>query len=295
LCELISALFVMLILLPVRGAPASLDDGPVFNNPAIAYSPRGYNPTPEATEPSNEQLVSDLKLLSSVGFRSLVTYGSQGSLSAIPELARAHGFDGLIIMGIWDPSSEEEWSNATAAAPFVDAYCVGNEGLGTRYEPQELSEAMEKLRNTTGKPVSTSERIENYLQGPYREWLLRESDWLYPIVHPVWHGHLDPERAVNWIVVRHDYLAATSGRQVIVKEAGFPSAGPTGASEKEQAVFFQRLSASGIPFFYFEAFDQPWKRSVLEDGDIESTWGLFDDEGSPKEVVFRIEGVRTDR
>jgi exo-beta-1,3-glucanase (GH17 family) len=194
-------------------------------------------------------------------------------------------------MGIWDPASEEEWRNAIAAAPFVDAYCVGNEGLGLRYDLSELADTMARLRTATGKPVTTSEPVEHYLQGPYRDWLLRESDWLYPIVHPVWHGHLDPERAVNWIVVRHDYLAATSGHQVIIKESGYPTAGADGTDEAQQTLFFQRLRASGVPFFHFEAFDQLWKQSLLEDGEMEGAWGIFDRDGRPKKVAHELEAA----
>src|SRR5256885_10462756 len=55
---------------------------------------------------------------------------------ALP-ISRMGGFDGTIVMGIWDPWSDEEWSNAVKQRRFVDGYCVGNEGLGVRYRPED--------------------------------------------------------------------------------------------------------------------------------------------------------------
>jgi exo-beta-1,3-glucanase (GH17 family) len=213
----------------------------------------------------------------------LVTYGSHGVLGTIPELARKEGFDGMVIMGIWEPFSEEEWHNAVVQAPFVDGYCVGNEGLGVRYSPEELASKMTTLRRMTGRPVTTTEPIDSYLVGPYREWLLAHSDWLFPLAQPFFAVPWDPAQAVRWIVARHDYLAATTGSRVILKETGFPSA--AGGSEAAQRAFFEALDATGLLFFHFEAFDQPWKRDTLGQLEVEAHWGLYRVDGTPKLVV----------
>ena len=72
---------------------------------------------------------------------------------------------------------------------------------------------------------------------------------------------------------------------MIVKEAGFPTAGPVGLSEESQLGFYKVLESTGISFFYFEAFDQPWKRDVSKLPEIEAHWGLFYNNGKPKKVI----------
>jgi exo-beta-1,3-glucanase (GH17 family) len=218
-----------------------------------------------------------------------------GVLGSIPSLARQEGFDGTVIMGIWDPSSQEEWNNALEQTPFVDGYCLGNEGLGVRYSMDELEAKMAALKRSTRRPVTTTEPIDSYLQGPYREWLLTHSDWIFPLAHPFWAEQVDPQHAVNWIVSRHDYLVATTGRRVVLKEAGFPSGGLDGYNEASQLAFFQNLEATGIPFFYFEAFDQPWKRDILRYHEVEAHWGLYRTDGTQKQVALWLVKQRSKR
>ncbi len=254
-------------------------------SPAIAYQPRDFSPGSEDSPSSRTQIVEELRLLYQQGFRSLVTYSSAGVLGDIPSIARAEGFSGTVIMGVWDIFSKKEWLHALAQQAFVDGYCLGNEGLGNRYTPQELAEKMTKLKEVTGKPVSTTERIERYLDGPDREWLLNHSDWLFPLALPFWAGQIDPQRAVDWVVARSDYLQAITERTVILKEAGFPSALSEGQSEETQLEFFQALVTSGLTFFYFEAFDQPWKHHMFQEPEFEAHWGMYRADGNPKKVM----------
>lgn len=262
-------------------------EGPLFISPGIAYHPRGFLPGSESPSPSREQVIEDLRLLRKNGFRSLVTYSSSGIQGTIPEIARHEGIDGMMIMGIWDPFSQEEWSNALSQSRFVDGYCLGNEGLGLRYKPEELASKIRELKRITGRPVTTSEPIDSYLNGPYRDWLFTHSDWLFPLAHPFWATQLNPNQAVNWIVSRHDYLLAITGRIAILKEAGFPSAGcPEGCDEEVQLAFFKALKSTGLSFFYFEAFDQPWKRNDQKHREAEAHWGIYQVDGTPKKVVL---------
>jgi exo-beta-1,3-glucanase (GH17 family) len=269
-------------------------DSQPFLAPAVAYQPRGFLPGSEKSL-SRKRITEDLRLLRKSGFRSLVTYGAKGMLGIIPEIARNEGFDGMIVMGIWDIFSKEEWNNALRQAPFVDGYCLGNEGLGIRYRPDELASKMTDMRRLTGHPVTTSEQIENYLEGPYRNWLLSHSDWLFPIAHPFWHAQVKPNEAVNWIIARYDYLMSTTGKKVILKEAGFPTASSVGLYEESQITFFQALKATGISFYYFEAFDQPWKGDSIKDKKIEAHWGLHYADGTPKKVIRWIADQRANK
>ncbi|MDR4484685.1 MAG: hypothetical protein R3B95_15980 [Nitrospirales bacterium] len=256
-----------------------------FVSPAIAYQPRNFSPGSESSPSSRKQIVEELHTLHTHGFQSLVTYSSRGVLGDIPAIARKEGFSGTVIMGIWDIFSEDEWEHALSQQAFVNGYCLGNEGLGIRYTPDELAEKMAKLKEATGKPVSTTEPIDRYLQGPYQEWLLTHSDWLFPLAQPFWAAQFEPQRAVDWIVVRSDYLESISGRNVILKEVGFPTALSRGQTEDDQLAFFQALQPTGLTYFYFEAFDQPWKHHVFREPEFEAHWGLHRADGTPKKVM----------
>jgi exo-beta-1,3-glucanase (GH17 family) len=283
--SLLTIFFLITLLMGCSDSNAVQHDNLSFVAPGIAYNPRGFYFKDDLPVSSEDQIVEDLKLLRSIGFRSLVTYGAQGVLGEIPKLARNLGFDGTMIMGIWDPFSKEEWNNALEQVSFVDGYCLGNEGLGLRYQPDELAGKMTQLRRLTGHPVTTTEPIDRYLHGPYRNWLLTHSDWLFPLAQPFLAARSDPVEAVNWIIARYDYLAAVSGSRVILKEIGFPSAGAPGGSEDAQIQFFDKLESSGLLFFHFEAFDQPWKRDVVGLPEIESHWGFYRADGTPKRII----------
>jgi exo-beta-1,3-glucanase (GH17 family) len=266
-----------------RGAPEVLRLSPR----GVAYAPRGYDPFGEHSVPP-EQVEEDLRTLREVGFRSVATYGSDGVLGAVPAIARRAGFDGLVVMGIWDPRSEAEITNAVDAAPYVDAYCVGNEGMDVRYAQADLEATMGRLRLATRYPVTTSERIGDYVAGPHREWLVAQSDWFFPTAHPYWYGHRDVRDAVRWITTHYDVLAASGGRPVILKEASFPTSGEVDGGEERQVQLFMDLERAGIPFFYFEAYDQEWKRSHPDYTPDDAHWGLFHADGSPKKVIAWI-------
>jgi exo-beta-1,3-glucanase (GH17 family) len=250
----------------------------------IGYNPSGFAPAARPSDLTESDVRRDLQLLRGAGFGGVVTYAADGALGSAPRLARELGFGGTVVMGVWDPGSQEEWDHAASQSPHVDGYCVGNEGLGIRYEPSLLADRMARLRASTGRPVTTSEPIDRYLAGPFRDWLRANSDWLFPIAHPYWADQASPKSAVDWILVRHDLLAAQSGTAVILKEAGVPTAGVAGYSEQVQIAFFEWLLRSRVSFAYFEAFDQPWK-GISRGHDAEAHWGLYRSDRSPKPVV----------
>ncbi|MBW2661548.1 MAG: hypothetical protein JRD93_06085 [Deltaproteobacteria bacterium] len=279
-------LLLIILIVGIQNVKAVEFDSPFCKSPGVAFHPRAFVPQSDDCSPKREQVVEDLRLLRKSGFRSLVTYSASNILGSVPEIARQLGFDGSIIMGVWDPLSEHEWDKAITQAPFVNGYCLGNEGLGVRYSQIELASKMKELRRLTGRPVTTSEPIDSYLKGIHRDWLLINSDWLFPNAHPFLANQSDPDCAVDWVVARYDYLAATTGRRVVIKETGFPSSGSEICNEEDQLSFFEALVKKGIAFFYFEAFDQPWKRDVLKQPAVEAHWGLYRADGTPKKVIL---------
>ncbi len=251
---------------------------------AICYHPRNHIPGDDEPEENflTEQVEKDLSLLRKYGFRSIVTYSATSNFDKIPRIARENGFDGFVIMGIWDPADEQELKNAVAQDQYINGYCVGNEGLGVRYNTDTLEAAFKYIRENTDKPVTTTEPIDSYFEGEYHEWLTDHSDWIFPLAQPFWAQLSDPKQAADWIRVRFEYLITHQAKPVQIKEAGLPSAGFKGLSENYQLDHFRYLETTGIPFLYFEAFDQPWKVDKHWGTDVEKHWGLFRKNGEPK-------------
>src|SRR5450755_4377183 len=243
----------------------------------VAYSPPSANPN-KNIEASTQAIREDLAVLRQAAFTGLVTYGSSGRMGHdFPTLAQSAGFQGLI-MGIWDPTNQEEIAHAQAAAklPITLGFCIGNEGLHKRYELPVLSAAIQSLRKATGKPVTTAEEIDDYSD----KALLQLGDWVFPNAHPYFHNQLDPDAAVRWTQAAYDDAFRRAGRFVMFKEVGLPTAGDPGnqLSEENQKRYYQELAKTSARFVYFEAYDQPWKTDLS----VEPHWGIFRSDRTPK-------------
>jgi exo-beta-1,3-glucanase (GH17 family) len=256
----------------------------------VAYTPPSGNPN-EGVEATAEAIQKDLDVLRQAKFAGLVTYGSGGIMGKeLPEFAKKAGFKGLI-MGIWDPGNQQEIAAAVAAGanPIVLGYCVGNEGLpekgqtNGRYTLEQLTAVIQSLRTLTSKPVTTAEQYDDYTD----ERLLTLGDWVFPTAHPYFHHKQEPREAVTWTKDAYNDLKKRSGRFVLLKEAGLPTAGDEEGkmSEVAQEAYYVQLAKTDIKFVYFEGFDQPWKKHL----GIEPHWGIFTADRTPKLLGARLQ------
>ncbi|MDD5596024.1 MAG: hypothetical protein PHY94_07285 [Candidatus Omnitrophica bacterium] len=244
----------------------------------VAFAPTNFNPEKEIY-PSEDSLRKDLQVLFQHGFNGVVTYGANATLAKIPQLAKEIGFSG-VIMGIWDIESKDEMENAFLAKNYVDGYCLGNEGLNSRYDAEGLKRAIAQMKDLTGLPVTTTEQIFDY----YNDSVLTIGDWIFPNIHPFLCSIRGAKKCVNWIEKNYEILKKHNkdGRPILFKEVGFPTSGDNSASEANQRDFFLESEKAGIPFVYFEAFDQPWKNNLP----VEPHWGLFKQNRRPKKFML---------
>jgi exo-beta-1,3-glucanase (GH17 family) len=266
--------------------PVLLSALPDFSLCWVAYSPTEYNPD-VGKYPLKSIMREDLRVLNEAGFQGIITYGANGTLDDIPQLAKEAGFV-QVLMGIWDPLDNNEVAAATEAAPYVDGYLVGNEGIGNgRYSLDDVRAVIDNLRAVTGKPVTTSERIDAYSS----DELLTLGDWVSPIVHPYWFEWKQANYAAEWTVEQYDDLRSElpPDRPLQFKEVGLPTAGDVAVSEEAQAEYYQALQATEVVFVYFEAFDQFWKAQSAE-SNVGPYWGLFTKERTPKLAAYSVCG-----
>jgi len=240
---------------------------------------------------SEETIRLDLETLHRAGFSGIVTYGCDGLKKQIPKIARSVGIS-HIVLGVYDPNNREEIENAKELATMVDAYCVGNESIlekSPRYSMAELKAAMEEIRQWTGRPVTTSEQIDKYYDAQVGGQLLALGDWLFPNVHPYWHHKTTQPEAADWTRDEFQKLSsAANGKPIIFKEVGLPTASADdedqAPNQQMQADYYLSLRVLRVPFVYFEAFDQVWKKH----SPVEPFWGLFDKDRKPKLVVSQL-------
>lgn len=278
----------------VSGAESNTWEKKVSGIVWVAYAPTTANPN-KGIEPTVESLREDLITLQKAGFTGLVTYTCSGLLGQkLPELAEKQKLKGLIL-GIWDPNNQKEIAAAIAASsnPFVLGYCIGNEGLSKkgqpdgRYSLEQLTAVIQSIRTLTGKPVTTTEQYEDYLD----KQLLELGDWVFPTVHPYFYHKRVLDAAVQWTKAAYDDLKKRTKRFVLFKEVGLPTAGdPEGRmSETLQDQYYVELAKTDVRFVYFEAFDQPWKTHLP----VEPHWGIFTADRTPKLLGKRLLGETT--
>jgi len=274
----------------------------IHGNLWIGYDPKDYDPTGTSVKyPSLSSIGSDLQRVSQAGFTGVVTFGVRGALRKIPEIAKELHLK--IIAGVWDPASDEECQSAAALADQVDGYCVGHNGLGSRYERDTLEQAILALRMQTNRPVTTTEEIRIYrAQHSFCEL----GDWIFPDCHismRVGRGaepSADLRRNVDgYMTLAAEILSLANkfNRPVMLKMVMYPWFGVEGATLGRQAEFFHVLLEEirdpefGLPgrvgMMYSTTYDLPWKK-----GHPFYPWdpftGLLNDDGSPRPAVTEI-------
>ncbi len=258
----------------------------------VCYAPTNYDPRIDLY-PTSAGIRSDLETIRRTGFDGVITYECDGPLEQIAELAGQAGLK--VIQGIWGPADRQELEKAMQLKNKVAAYCVGNEGLGTRYTIRELDQGLTYLSNQTGVPTAVSEQIHLYSRYPE---LIDMGDWLFPIVHPHFGNAKSFDRAVHWLDATTRRLAQSAltrdhQKVLFLKEVGMPSAGDTAYSESSQARFLEHiLGRHGPPFALFEAFDRRGWEYVSP---VEPYWGLFHTDRSPKQAALSLRKILTAR
>jgi exo-beta-1,3-glucanase (GH17 family) len=256
----------------------------------VAYSAPNPNPDGSYYQPTAADIYRDLLALKKANFTGLITYGSSGIMGKqFLTIAQSLGYQG-VIMGIWNPRSQDELNNAKNAAslPIVLGYGVGNEGLSgprARYSIADLCSAISALHSATGKPATTSEDIEAYYRQPE---LLNTGDWVFPISHPYWHFTKYALEAIQWERDQYTALQDKTDRYIFFKEVGLPTAGAFGLSEANQDLYYRGLAETEVRFAYFEGFDQPSKTQAS----VEPHWGIFHSDLTPKLLGWNLMGYR---
>ncbi|KAL8737902.1 MAG: hypothetical protein Q9181_001239 [Wetmoreana brouardii] len=289
----------------------------LMNNPNLHRVFPGVDYTPYASQypeclkwpPSQNNVTRDVAVLSQLT-DAIRLYGTDCNqtemvLHAIDKLGLT---DTKVWLGVW--LDKNETTNARGlealndilskhgADPFLGVI-VGNEVL---YRPDmtetELAKVLADVRsNMTALkidlPLATSDLGDNWTAE-----LASEVDIVMSNIHPFFAGKT-PDIAASWtwnFWDTHDViLTKGTNKKNIISEVGWPSDGGmncggvnctagikgavAGIDEMNEFMdnFICQSLANGTDFFWFEAFDEPWKKHLNEPGrEWEDKWGLMD-------------------
>jgi exo-beta-1,3-glucanase (GH17 family) len=284
---------------PVRLPPSPLAAGEKLG--CVSYAPfRGsQDPLVEGTRVSAEEIDQDLALLSKYT-GCIRTYSVDDGRDDVLKSARRYGLK--VLHGVWvsgDPQRTERQVATSIAyardyADVITAIVVGNEVLlRGEMTAANLIGVIRQIKAQVSMPVTYADVWEFWLRYPDVQ---NAVDFVTIHVLPYWEDFPIPaSRAAAHLVAIHQRVAdAFPGKQIVIGEFGWPSAGRMreGArpSRSNQArAIIEALAAAkreNVRVNIIEAFDQPWKRAL--EGAVGGYWGVIDRAtGAPK---FSLDG-----
>ena len=272
----------------------NIGNDPGNDNPELQITPLfGLNFGPHTRDGQNpdrgtfigeDQIREHLEVLD--GYTNCIrTFGMSGGLDVVPRVAQEMGF--CVAAGAW--LDKNKATNDIELAKLIEIglagqatyLIVGSEALlRGDLSVDELVGYIEQVRVAVpGVPVTTGEIYSNWIDSPT---LIDAVDLLFVNYYAYWEG-LSVDVAIKAIHMYHqDVVIRANGKEVIVSETGWPTAGDTignAVPSPENSAFHLKnfvswAEANGVNYFYFEAFDELWKR--INEGEQGANWGLWD-------------------
>jgi len=282
---------------PIEMPPSPLD--PAGKIDCISYAPFRANQSPFGPDVPIDprQIEEDLTRLAPLT-SCIRTYSVDHGLDQIPEIAARHGMK--VMLGIWlsnlpDRTQHQIEVGVALARRFPDvvqSVVVGNEVLlrGEMAAP-DLVNTIRSVKAQVGVPVTYADVWEYWLR--YRE-VAPAVDFITVHILPYWEDFPIPagEAARHVDSIRSRVADAFPGREILVGEFGWPSAGrmregalPSPANQARAiSDVLAQAKRAGYRVNLIEAFDQPWKRQL--EGTVGGHWGLHD--AYDREAKFRL-------
>lgn len=275
------------------GAPMPMPQTPLSAGEklyCLSYSPFRGSQTPinSNTRISPAQIEEDLSRLAKIT-DCVRTYSIEFGQDAIAGIAARHGLK--VLQGIWlsghaDKNREQIETVVKLANQYPDtirAVVVGNEVLlRGEMSSADLAATIREVKARVPMPVSYADVWEYWLRN--RD-VAAAADFITIHILPYWEDFPIPAEhaAAHVDSIRHLLVDAFAGKEVVIGEVGWPSAGRMreGAlpSPANQARVIQDVLAlakhENFRVNVIEAFDEPWKRAL--EGTVGGHWGLLDD------------------
>src|SRR4030081_559326 len=272
--------------------PINLARAPIDPNAkllCVSYAPFRDAQTPlvPTTHIDREQIAQDLAQLAKIS-DCVRTYSIENGLDQVPALAAKVGLK--VIQGIWLSSNRiKNLFQISTAVGLTKEYpgtitslVVGNEVLlRGEMTPSDLAANIRSVKAQVSVPVTYADVWEFWLKN--RE-VYDAVDFVTIHILPYWEDMpVRAKFAANHVDdIRKRMAVAFPGKEILIGETGWPSAGRMreGAlpSRTNQARVVSEIldlaKREGFRVNLIEAYDQPWKRQL--EGTVGGYWGLFD-------------------
>ena len=271
----------------------------------LSYAPfrDAQNPLVEGTRVEAAQIEQDLALLSKYT-DCIRTYSVDDGRADVLESARRHGLK--VLHGIWvssDPAKTRQQIETTVALAkaypdVIAAVVVGNEVLlRGEMSSTDLIGYIRQVKAQVPMPVTYADVWEFWLRYPDVQSAV---DFVTIHVLPYWEDFPIPatRAAAHVAAIRARVAAAFPGKEIVIGEFGWPSAGrmreearPSPSNQARAILEAMALAKrENFRMNVIEAFDQPWKREL--EGAVGGYWGIIDRAtGAPK---FSFDGTVSD-
>jgi exo-beta-1,3-glucanase (GH17 family) len=282
---------------PVAMPPSPLAAGEKLY--CLSYAPfrDSQSPLDPDTHIGAQQIEEDLAELAKLT-DCVRTYSIANGLDQIPAIAKRHGLK--VLQGLWLSSNAEKnrvqietvIRLANAYPDVIRAVVVGNEVLlRGELSATDLGNIMRRVKAAVPMPVTYADVWEFWLRN--RD-LAGIADFVTIHILPYWEDFPIPasSAAAHVNAIYRKVAAAFPGREILIGEVGWPSAGRMreGAlpSPANQAWVMHDVLAQAKRENYrvnlIEAFDQPWKRRL--EGTVGGHWGILSVAGRPPKFVW---------
>jgi exo-beta-1,3-glucanase (GH17 family) len=288
---------------PVPLPPSPLAPGQKLYCASYAPFRGSQNPMVEGTTVPASQIDEDLALLSRYT-NCVRTYSVDDVRDDALKSARRYGLK--VLYGIWVSNNAEKTRQQIATTikyakeypDVISAIVVGNEVLlRGELSPPDLIAYIRQVKAAVPEPVTYADVWEFWLRYPDVQ---NTVDFITIHILPYWEDFPIPAAlaAAHVAAIRGEVAAAIPGKEIVIGEFGWPSAGRMrgGAlpSPSNQArAIAETLALAQQENFrvnIIEAFDQPWKRAL--EGAAGRYWGIYDRAtGGPK---FTLGGAVSD-
>jgi|GEM_PF-826124 len=262
----------------------------------INFSPYidGQNPNSGIFVPE-KQIIDRMRIIAPYT-KAIRTFSTTHGLEVCGRIAHQFGLKTFINAWIGPDSiaNNREMDSLIAMAKRgeVDTAIVGSEALlrGDITETTLIALINRFKTDVPNVPVTTA---DVYGQIETRPNVIAACDFIFANFYPYWEG-VKIDYAVASLYNSYQNLVKVAGcKDVLVSEAGWPSAGTTYAASVpsvENAAFYlldfvSWARAMKVKIFYFEAFDESWKTS---EGTVGPNWGIFDKNGVMKPGMQKV-------
>jgi exo-beta-1,3-glucanase (GH17 family) len=278
-----------------------------------------------AINPSDAEILEDLKILLSHNLDLIRLYDSGENSATTLKMIKQHKLPIKVLLGIWldaEVSNHEgcPWLELPIPAQklfdnkiknmvevqrgitlakkypnIVIAINVGNEAL------VDWNDHMVSLNNVIGyvrevkegisQPVTVADNYEWWIRDG--EKLAAELDFIGVHTYPAWENKTIDEALTYTIENIESVHKALPNKPIVILEGGWATTAKefsTQANEANQKRYYDEImqwsEKSNTTFFFFEAFDEPWKGDPTNLEGAEKHWGLFNVDRTQKQVMM---------